>query len=327
MKRILSILFLVSLFFCFSTAYAVDLTYEFDDDSHISGVAVVQGYTINIDAAIEQAVPEAGLIHYSSHDIDLSIWNKVIGEFFPENAQDLNTRLMEYGANVGTMISYDHAPIPVVLPYSECAPDAYLFSLQDKCSQFLTELGIPHDLIPFSIAYTAPRSGASHYLFMDASNRDKATGADICFLLSCNETPIIAGVEIGRYRGSLAYANSELLSQYPTAQFCFDMEGNLLDFRVANLIMSTSGIRSDGFLSWEEALQSMLEEYVSNDIIKRNLSEFSYTVTSIRCAWDMNFSDTGRLGWMISISGKSQNEASSTGWINRHTTCFVYGGQ
>ena len=331
MKKMITMFLTLQIVFmfmlCMVLAKAEESACFFDDDNHVVGEMVVDGYTFSIDATLEQTLPEANRIHYTAAPFDQELWEVALFSCFPENAEQLSLRLSQDHADVGTMRTHSHVPIPVVLPKSKNMPDEYLVSLQNQCSAFLARLGISHDPIPFSLVYIAPHLTSTTSIAFGESERDVATGADVCFLLAYDDTPVIIGLETQRLRGSLDYTHTDMLSQYPTAQFCFDMEGNLLDFKVANLSMESLGTLSADFISWEEALELTLGEFIKPNVIRQNLAQFSYTVTDIRCVWDIDFSDMGKPGWMISIHGQSSDDASPTGWRNRYTTYFVYGGK
>lgn len=314
------------LLLCVGTARGESLTYDRDGEHHLTGEIIVGGYSFAIDAVLEEVIPQASWVSYAAAPIDSAVWEEALRACFPQCADDLIARCEQSGTEMRTTDNWPVVTGMPVLPASESAPDAWLATRQEQCATFLSAVGVACDPIPFSMTYTAPRPDSSLAVCMDASDRDRATGAQLCFLLTTGETPIAIGGELlSRHNGSDSGWGRELICECPAAQFQFDMEGRLRDFRVACLDMTVSGEPVGDFLPWEEALALLLDDFASMEIIQRNLTEFSYTVTGIRCAWDLGPRDTGRLGWLISLSARSENAASPTGWINRVYTGFVCG--
>lgn len=305
-------------------ARAEELSFALEGD-HVTGAIRVNGYTFAIDATLTDNRPEAGHIAYASRAIDRAVWEAALTARFPQQAETLTARMIQWAGDVVTTTDYPVSPFPAVLPASENNPDPWLTARLEACAAFLSDVGVAYDPHPFSAAYVMPRPGRAAFLYLDPSDRDKAIGANICFLLTHEQTPLTVWLQLGRYNGSIDHTGAAVASLHPTAQFFFDMDGSLLDFQIAILDTHTSGALPADFLPWEDALTLMLREYASNDIIQRNLQAFSYTVTDIRCAWDMDFHHQGRPGWMISLCAKSADDDSPTGWINRYTTAFVYG--
>lgn len=297
-----------------------------DGENRLTGEAVVGGYAFAIDAVLEDARPAAGFVTYRVGAYDRPVWEEALREWFPGNAEEMIARMERSGTEVWTDEDFAVAYGAPVLPASENVPDEWLSARQEQCVSFLKAVGVACDPEPFSAAYTVPRTRSSLDLYMDASDRDKATGARLTFLLTDGQMPVAIGGELlPRHNGSFGGWGRELICRCPTAQFAFDMEGNLLDFHIACLEMTASGEPAKDFLTWEEALTLMLQDFVASEVIQRNLAQFSYTVTGIRCAWDLDAREQGRPGWMISLSAKSADETSPTGWVNRFYTGFVYG--
>lgn len=323
MKRCFLLLILLV---CMGAARAEDLTCVRDGAHRLMGEIVVDGYAFAIDAVLEEGLPAASRVSYHAKAFDPASWEAALRECFPESADDLIARYTLSGAEVWTTDDWPAVSGIPVLPASENAPDAWLAARQAQCAAFLAAVGVACDPIPFSVTYTASRPDSSFPVCMDASDRDRATGAQLCFLLSAGEAPVAIGGELlSRHNGSFGGWGKALICRCPAARFQFDLEGRLLDFHAACLDMEVSGASVEDFLSWEEALALMLSDFVAHENIRRNLADFGYTVTAIRRAWDLDARDTGRPGWMISLSAKSEAAASPTGWINRVYTGFVYG--
>ena len=303
------------------SAQAEGLTYARDGENHVTGTIPAGGASFAIDATLEENLPQRGRVSFAAGSYDAQAWETALRECFPESADDLTARLSQQGAVVSTadpLMVY-----PPVLPASENGSDAWLKDREARCAAFLDAVGVAYDAIPYCAAYTAPRTDSVPLVYMDASDRDKATGASVCYLLAVEGTPVAVSEFKVRCNADLA-SHWAPPSRYPAAEFTFDLEGRLTDLYVTVVDAKLLGAEVE-LMPWEDALAMMLDDYVSKEAIRRNLTQISYTVTDIRCVWDMNGNQPGRPGWQISVSAKSPSDASPTGWINRYTTYFVGG--
>lgn len=316
--------FLLAMALCLGlavTAQAEGLTYARDGEHHVTGTITADGASFMIDATLEENLPQRGRVAFSPGTYDSHAWANALRACFPESAEDLLSRLSQNGAEVSTadpLMAY----LPV-LPASENTPDAWLSDRVAQCAAFLDAVGVAYDAIPYCAAYTAPRTDSVPLVCMDASDRDKAAGATVCWLLAVEGTPVaVSGFKV-RLNADLA-SDWAPPSRYPVAEFTFDMEGRLTDVYVAVIDAKLRGAEVQ-LMPWEEALVLALNDFAAHDVIRQNMAQFSYTVTDIRCVWDMNGNQPGRPGWQISVSAKSPSDASPTGWVNRYTTYFVGG--
>ena len=302
-------------------AQAEGLTYTRDGEHRVTGTITAGGAVFAIDATLEENLPQRGRVRFSAGTYDGQAWETALRECFPESADELLPRLAQDGAEVSTVAP--RMVYPPVLPASENAPDAWLEDREAQCAAFLDAVGVAYDAMPYGAGYTAPRTDGVPLVYMGASDRDKATGATVCYLLSVEGTPVAVSEFKARCNADLA-SHWAPPSRYPVAEFAFDMEGRLTDLYVAVVDATLLGAQEE-LMPWEDALAMMLDDYVTKDAIRRNLPQISYTVTDIRCVWDMNGNQPGRPGWQISVSAKSPSDASPTGWINRYTAYFVGG--
>lgn len=320
MKRLL--LTMVLCLVLVMSARAEGLTYTRDGEGRVTGEIMAGGYAFSIDATLEENLPQRGRVTFDARAYDRQAWEEALRACFPESADDLMPRLSQEGAEVAA--TADRLMVyPPVLPASENVPDEWLAGREVRCAAFLNAVGVAYDPSPYCVAYTAPRTDNVPLVYMDASDRDKATGATVCYLLAVEGTPVaVSEFKVRRNADMVLYGASP--SAYPVAEFTFDMEGRLTDLYVVTVDAKLLSAQAK-LMPWEDALRLMLDDFTAGDMIRQNLAQFSYTVTDIRCVWDMNGDLPGRPGWQISVSAKSPSDASPTGWINRYTTYFVGG--
>ena len=93
-----------------------------------------------------------------------------------------------------------------------------------------------------------------------------------------------------------------MLTQNPGAQFYYSTDGNLLGMKLSYMDIEKNDTIVKHKLSWESALTLFLNSYTKNSRIQHLLQSGSYTITSIRSAWDMSETNDGTYGWLITLS-------------------------
>jgi len=296
---------------------------------------MVDDYTFPIDALYLPSIETPPEVHYERKPLDAELWQAAAKRCF--SIQD-NSASPELDAqqSVVSLINANGPNIaalyPNVLPYTQSNLDEQLTSLKDACLSFLHEVEVSVSSIPLTCNYMIIDQASGKVLRLPSEKRkicEENNGyIEIWFALGYNEISVIPHLQLPRYHGSTAFNGSdECYMLSPGAKFYFALSGELLGFEVANIDIRPRDHESCQIGDWEQALMTFLKQYTSKKVVQNNLKDVSYIVSSIRIAYDASEENNGLPGWMITLSGACPSDQSPTGYEDRFSAGFVYGGR
>lgn len=327
MRKLITTLFLLfAALPCLTALAAPEVQYTMDGENHVVGTVTVDGYTFPIDALLDDTLPTAGSVTYTIREDDPSVIAQALRDCFPATADALVEKLSTgYGGEVraslrGRSLSTMVMQIP---PCSQTVPDDQLLKLQGQCEAFLAQIGLSCHPLPFRCTYLIDGVRRSDMLAIPTENKDKATHIGIYFLPAVDGAVTVPHFQTHRIGGTVKDTGNSPIGETP-AFFIFNLDGELVEFSLHHLEMTTSGQLATGFLSWEDALCETMEEMMKSDHLMEHFPQ-GITFTSIRPAWDMDEAGHGKPGWLISFYGTRPSDTSPLGWDNFGNAYFVYG--
>ncbi len=312
------------------SSHAATLDFTIDDNHHILGTITIDDYTLQIDALLDNALPTANRVTFTIRDYDTDVFAQALRDCFPDTANMLLEKLSLVNRDqvYATLLPRRSCTsLLPILPYSQTVTDDKLSELQAKCEAFLTKVGLSCHPTPYCCTYFTEWGNRHHLMAIPTENQNTATHIGICYLPAVDGAVSIPYFQIPRYRGQVKDNGNSLFLE-TNAMFIFSLDGKLEEFQLFNLEMTTSGILDQAsFLSWQDALCVTLEEHIrsNRNSFRERIAARTYTVTSIRTAWDSDEAGHGKLGWLISLQGQRPNDASPIGWMSEFDTIFVYG--
>ena len=305
------------------------------DDNHIDGYITVNDYTFPIDALYLYSSETPSEVHYERKSFDVTLWQAATKRCFSIQDNSVSPQL----DSQQSVVSFINANVPNiaalypnVLPYTQFTLDEQLTFLKDACLSFLHEVEVSVSSIPLTCNYIIIDKDSGKALRLPSEKRkicEKNNGyIEIWFALGYNEISVIPHLQLPRYNGSTAFNGlDECYMLTPGAKFYFALSGELLSYEVANINIRPRDHESYQIGDWEQALMTFLKQYTSKKVVQNNLKDVSYIVSSVRVAYDATEENSGLPGWMFTLSGASQSDQSPTGYEDRFSAGFVYGGK
>ena len=298
-----------------------------EDSKHVTGELQVNGFSFPVDALLEDTSRSGEYVKYKAHDIDTKYIQEQIATFFPE----VSPMFQQAWNGIELSVQQDNFqfpsdPYPSVNPYSLALNTQELTSVFQRSKSFCESIGLAVSSVPLSCTYIVYGDSISTFRFSQQYFDQLPSDAiiEVWLLLSTDDGSVIPFFQTSHYNGDLELTGHDnLLTQNPGAQFYYSTDGNLLGMKLSYMDIEKNDTAVEHKLSWESALTLFLNSYTSNSRIQHLLQSGSYTITSIRSAWDMSEINDGTYGWLITLSSTIPAQDSPIGWRNRHYTAFV----
>ena len=326
MKKFLIVLFiLLPLAITPSSSQCEQLTME--NSEHVIGELQINGFSFPVDALLDDRLQTSGYVKYKARTIDTKHIQEQLVKFFPETSPMFHQTWDGIELSVKQdNFQFPSDPYPSVNPYSLALNTQELTSAFQRSKSFCESIGLAVSSVPLSCTYIVYGDSISTFRFSQQYFDQLPSDAiiEVWLLLSTDDGSVIPFFQTPHYNGDLELTGHDnLLTQNPGAQFYYSTDGNLLGMKLSYMDIEKTDTIVEHKLSWKSALTLFLNSYTKNSRIQHLLQSGSYTITSIRSAWDMSEINDGTYGWLITLSSTIPAQDSPIGWRNRHYTAFV----